>query len=171
MSKLTARLSDGTEWEVENVLTHIYDAITNEPLPGHRMASLKPIAKKPSPPKEVWVAIEKSTGLCGAARPIDIGGGISHDYNNFRYVLAEEPKCMTCGYEMQSIAGSNRNYFCSHCIVPDKKPQPREWWDVRTYYGSVYASYMNEADAKEFLATLGARQRYYKVVHVREVLP
>lgn len=77
-SKLTARLSDGTEWEV--------DGKWAADGPGCVRCSLKPL--KPSPPKEVYVSY-------GAGRVWNVE---EYDFSNEggyparRYVLAEEPK-------------------------------------------------------------------------------
>lgn len=86
MSKLIAKLSDGTEWEVVN---NMPTAEGSE----NRVVWLKPL--KPEPPKEVWANIypdgdrlfysdREAVEILG--RPERIGG------KALRYVLASEPE-------------------------------------------------------------------------------
>lgn len=86
MSKLIAKLSDGTEWEVVN---NMPTAEGSE----NRVVWLKPL--KPEPPKEVWANIypdgdrrfyedRDSADILGNPERI---GGKAH-----RYVLAPEPE-------------------------------------------------------------------------------
>jgi hypothetical protein len=143
-TKLTARLSDGTEWEVVERCDTPFDIKTNTILDGYDRMLLKPL--KPSPPKELWVAVENATGLFGGTRLTDIGKNLNPDYTNFRYVLAEEPKA---------------------------KPQPREWWDVRCILNDkVLCSYDNYGEALGLLVRENgiAGRTEFEIVHVREVL-
>jgi hypothetical protein len=132
--KLTARLSDGTEWKVVNNLPATEGS-------ENRVVWLTPI--KPSPPKELWVAVENATGLCGGTRLTEIGKGLNPDYTNFRYVLAEEPK---------------------------ENPQPREWWEVRYRDGDKMFTKTNlRIDLPAVMEHQDYEGQFY-IVHVREVL-
>jgi hypothetical protein len=84
--KLTAKLSDGTEWEVVRLEHRTYDVHTNQMIDGWKMALLKPL--KPSPPKEVWVSYGVGEVWNVETHDFSKEGG----YPAHRYVLAEEPK-------------------------------------------------------------------------------
>jgi hypothetical protein len=83
--KLTAKLSDGTEWEVRE--SEIILAEDGKP---HRY--LVPIAKS-SPPKEVWAWIQSNGKVCGATEDRSAAESwTGHMREVARYVLAEDLK-------------------------------------------------------------------------------
>jgi hypothetical protein len=156
-SKLTAKLSDGTEWEV-------YHKWTADG-PGWVRCSLKPL--KPSPPKEVWANVYPDLGygyhyktLKEAEKNLEPSG------STHRYVLAEESK------EEKPIY--NEFNFRHSWLNPKfvAKPQPREWWDVRFMDGTAGTTWTTGVSAKDWAAKENERLGYqcYEVVHVREVL-
>lgn len=178
--KLTAKLSDGTEWEVVEKWTA--DG------PGCVRCSLKPL--KPSPPKEVFLCVYSDGSVSATYLTAEDASkyalGLSAPYPVHRYTLAPEPesnsapKCIFCEKPMDLIwqAGSTRNYSCLPCInarvkkAHDKKPA-REWWDVRYINsGQPFCSYTWSIDAKEFAdrENKSSGWRKYEVVHVREVV-
>lgn len=170
--KLTAKLSDGTEWKV----------VSNEPTAKgseNRVVWLMPL--KPSPPKEVWI-------MTGPDGKKDV---YTYEHNAIfnqgprdsiaRYILAPEPesesapKCIFCDKPMELISqvGSARNYSCLPCIsakvkkAQDKKPA-REWWEIRSPDGRAYPSCTTLEWARKFLRKL--EQEDLIIVHVREVV-
>ena len=195
--KLTARLSDGTEWEVVERCNTPFDVKTNQILDGYDRVLLKPL--KPSPPKEVFVNVNSDGRVDLAYAPDEVlprfSAGTFH-----RYILAPEPEptswdsmvktsginnpspwnalklkqCRQCGlrFESESITAE----LCKTCWKGDKKPA-REWWDVRYLEdGRPYTSFESEGQAKAwcqtengYLERSGHKPRY-EVVHVREVV-
>jgi hypothetical protein len=167
MSKLTAKLSDGTEWEVVNTRIEVEYPDTHKQLTNHRTVLLKPI--KPSPPKEVWVNVYDGKHFGSAFSKKEVEDiGLRDLPAAVRYVLAEETlkeKTIQACYE----ALNGENLFLKKL----KEPQPREWWVVCCEDESLpHGPWSRKADAENFMET----QRYYapgtmKIVHVREVLP
>lgn len=83
--KLTAKLSDGTEWRV--------DILGGQPN-GDMQVMLKPL--KPSPPKEVYIRVYSDNSVSATYRTAEEAvvstRGFSGPSNIHRYILAEEPK-------------------------------------------------------------------------------
>jgi hypothetical protein len=167
--KLTAKLSDGTEWEVVERCDTPFDIKTNTILDGYDRMLLKPL--KPSPPKEVFVTMHKETGsLVSVRKAILNTDDLYKCYSFHRYVLAEETlkeKAIRLGKE----AFNGENILFKKL----EKPQPREWWDVRyKKNGKAYCSYYVETDASEFVVRenrVRPMESQLEVAHVREVLP
>lgn len=164
--KLTARLSDGTEWEVLSTAGPTCGMRSGVPYRDETIrVELKP--KKPSPPKEVWVSCDKDGDVWNVEKHNFSNGG---GYPCHRYILApEETK-------------TERMVKASGLTDPSPfnvlKPKPaREWWDVRYLDdGRPYCSYDNEAQAKlwceqenGWLRQANHKPRY-EVVHVWEVV-
>lgn len=163
--KLTAKLSDGTEWKV----------VSNEPTAKgseNRVVWLMPL--KPSPPKEVWVPYYEETpkgedplgsAFLSREEAASVGARVLH------YTLAPEPKCMNCDKEMERIGESSKNYFCRHCVVPEDPKPAREWWEVRYRDATTTVnSFPSKERAEGFMSHFGSALDSYEIVHVREVV-
>lgn len=145
-TKLTARLSDGTDWEVVERCNTPFDIKTNQILDGYDRVLLKPL--KPSPPEEVFFTVHEKTGeIFSWALDRGTARGLSGGRDPIRYILAPEPE-------------------------PDKKPA-REWWIIRNRFTGVTLkardSEMGAVSFVESHTVLEAKD--FEVVHVREVVP
>jgi len=171
MSKLTAKLSDGTEWEVVSTAGPTCGMRSGIPYRDETIrVELKPI--KPSPPREVWVAHHKQNGTLGGARIANLDN-INPAFENFRYVLAEEPEsdkdpagvhravCTSCGREFRylGVTPAYVRYECGGCLGG----KPREWVLTMDYDQKCVIA----VDRKE----AGKIYNRTRCVHVREVLP
>ncbi len=148
MSKLTARLSDGTEFEV------LTQSLTVGG--GTHTLLVKPL--KPSPPKELWVNVyttnTRGTTVCAHTdKPVALAS-LNPPGETHRYVLAEEPKEMDHGLDAAAYLG--------------KKPQPREWWIVYDFVAGKDYVFDNEGAAKISYEHAPTHRR--PPIHVREVL-
>jgi hypothetical protein len=173
MSKLTAKLSDGTEWEVD-ILVHQRD--------GTKNAVLQPL--KPSPPKEVWIVQYSDGSISASYRSAEEAEkytvGFSGTSKPHRYVLAEEPKeqlnvtveniCKRCNQRFDYLCvheGYVRN-LCAGCLGNHTKPQPREWWCVYDDKLGIHHLFAHEASARLFHEV--DKTERDTPFHVREVL-
>jgi hypothetical protein len=179
-TKLTAKLSDGRELDVCSEWHAKEDDYT--------MIVAKPATKKPSPPKEVWIAYNSSGVKTTYFYRPNVEAYEKANVPVHRYVLAEEPKaeedsrgfsvksCIKCGVSFNYVSSFTRRRpeICSLCWEGDQeKPQPREWWDVRVRAsGDVCATRKSKERAEDYLRPFSqAECQDYEIVHVREVLP
>jgi len=157
--KLTARLSDGTEWEFTRNPEETFDK-------SSWVAWLRPL--KPSPPKEVWV-------MTGPDGKKDL---YTYEHNALfnqgprdsiaRYLLTPEPA---------EALKEKANRLCAEVFDAEnilfKSPKPaREWWCVtEKQYGAVYGSFKSEEEARSCRNCYGHPSlEYLEIVHVREVV-
>jgi hypothetical protein len=154
--KLTARLSDGTEWEV--VGDKVYQSKAAR---GEHVIWLKPLKLSP-PPKEIWVPWYGSRGLGGSYASKDEAPPDTDCRSTHRYVLAEEAEggdrqpsqyCRKCGlsFAYTAITEAYAPEVCKSCWKSEqKKPQPREWWIVYDDKLGIHHMFAHEASARLF---------------------
>lgn len=166
--KLTARLSDGTEWEVVEKWTA--DG------PGCVRCSLKPL--KPSPPKapkEVWVSFFRD------GTPLNVES-VYYGDSYRRYILApeHEPKKSAIVEEIEKLRARRNELYSKmdainaeteRCIKTQDKKPAREWWIARwSENGTRWAgekTFSSQFDASRW--SMGCPYAV-EVVHVREVV-
>lgn len=182
--KLTARLSDGTEWEVLSTAGPTCGMRSGVPYRDETIrVELKP--KKPSPPKEVWINLYPDGQFAATHRSkysamtnCENTGAVT-----LRYILAPEPEskpsgvientCKQCGrkFDYLCVTEGYERDLCGGCLLGVKKPA-REWWVVvKKVTGVPHTTRNSEADAVSFVESFSVVEaRQYEVVHVREVV-
>lgn len=149
MSKLTAKLSDGTEYEV------LCQSLTV----GGGVQHLTVVPLKPEPPTEMWINIYPNV-LCSVA------------YSGYKEAAENVNKNMggrtICYVRRTSVLDGK---YPIPKLDPEQKP--REWWGVgRFFYGDCdrLNIFPNERDARNWLSSQPAMKTgAFEVLRVREV--
>lgn len=150
-NKLTAKLSDGREFEVVGSFGPISLGVGDGSLKtsGEMQLLVKPL--KSEPPKEVFLELKGGQGL-QYINSYTLDGKLAENTKHYtRYVLAvDEPK---------------------------QEKKAREWWFVHASGNSdPYCFFDKESEARDFCDRDSQRMKEvgmivrYEVVHVREVL-
>lgn len=159
--KLTAKLSDGTEWEFTTPPQETFDK-------SGWVAWLKPL--KPSPPKEVFLCVYSDGSVSATYLTAEDASkyalGLSAPYPVHRYTLATEE---TAGEKNMRLAKEMFN--ADNAMLKALKKPAREWWEVR-YRDDTNAvsSFSSKERAEGFMAHFGLALDSYEIVHVREVV-
>lgn len=143
--KLTARLSDGTEWEVISRAGPTCGMRSGVPYRDETIrVELRPL--KPSPPKEVYLRVYSDESVSAT------------------YLTVNEAIACTRGY-------SGPSNIHRYILAPEPEPVPKpaqEWWVVKSFQtGKVIESFDSRDTANIFSLNCS---RPVEVVHVREVV-
>jgi len=158
--KLTAKLSDGTEWEFTTPPQETFDK-------SGWVAWLKPL--KPSPPKEVFLRVYSDNSISATYRTakeaVECAPGYLGPSNIHRYTLATEETARE-----KNIRLGKEMFNADNAMLKELKKPAREWWDVRNKKDGSICSTFHTEDAASFYVRKHFLGEAYEVVHVREVV-